>query len=148
MIEQTFNPTPQETEIKKQFQISGQAGLQEWNLVSNKHLLLLSLSCTRAWVHTCSCFFLLFYVYAYACRCVCVFSFLKSNPPCAVRRGSLTELWGVSWLPSDFRNQPVFASPVLGSSVLSTIPALMWVAGVKGAYASGPHALCSEHFAD
>lgn len=50
--------------------------------------------------------------------------------------------------PVNFRNQPVFASLVLGSPVLGTIPALMWVAGIKGAYASGPHALCREHFAD
>lgn len=145
MIAQTFNPTPQETEIKKkkQFQISGQAGLQEWNPVSNKHLLLLSLSLAR--VHGCIpvLAFFSYFMCMHMHVGVCVFSFLKSNPPCAVRRGSLTELWGISWLPSDFRNQPVFAS-----SVLSTIPALMWVAGVKGAYASGPHALCSEHFAD
>lgn len=50
--------------------------------------------------------------------------------------------------PVNFRDQSVFASLVLGSSVLPTIPALTWVAGIKGAYASGPHALCSEHFAD
>lgn len=50
--------------------------------------------------------------------------------------------------PVNFSDQPIFASPVLGSPVLSTIPALMWEAGIKAAYTSEPDALCSEHFAE